>query len=145
MKTAMVYEFTSAADERKYFADSERLAFKERFEFPENLWIWAGRYDGVRLMHAVQRQSPKGAPRIYSLTLTATFLTLQLFAYRESEGDLARMANLTTSERLFQLWPAPDCLSWPPPRTIDDYALEVLDDRFVNFLARAAKRFAERS
>ena len=55
------------------------------------------------------------------------------------------MANLTTSERLFQLWPAPDCLSWPPPRTIDDYALEVLDDRFVNFLARAAKRFAERS
>ena len=96
-------------------------------------------------MHAVQRQSPKGAPRIYSLTLTANFLTLQLFAYRESEGDLARMANLTTSERLFQLWPAPDCLSWPPPRTIDDYALEVLDDRFVNFLARAAKRFAERS
>ena len=34
MKTAMVYEFTSAADERKYFADSERLAFKERCEFP---------------------------------------------------------------------------------------------------------------
>ena len=97
----------------------ERLAFKERFELPENLWIWAGRYDGVRAMHAVQRRSlkaPKGTPRIYSLTLTANFLTLQLFAYRESEGDLARMANATLSERFLQLWPpAPDWLSWPPP------------------------------
>ena len=145
MKTAMVYEFTSAADERKYFSDGERLAFKERFELPENLWIWAGRYDGVRAMHADQRRSPKGTPRIYSLTLTANFLTLQLFAYRESEGDLAQMANATISERLLQLWPpAPDWLSWPPPTTIDDDALEVLDDRFVKFLAQAAKNFTER-
>ena len=74
MKTAMVYEFTSAADERKYFSDGERLAFKERFELQENLWIWAGRYDGVRAMHAVQRRSPKGTPRIYSLTLTANLV-----------------------------------------------------------------------
>jgi hypothetical protein len=57
IKTAMVYEFTSAAAERKYFSDAERLAFKERFEIPQNVWIWIARYDGVRPMRSLQHRA----------------------------------------------------------------------------------------
>jgi hypothetical protein len=73
IKTAMVYEFTSAREEGKYFSDAERLAFKERFELPENVWVWTGRYDGIRPMHAVLRRAPKGpqAPIMHSLTFSA--------------------------------------------------------------------------
>ncbi len=88
----MVYEFTSAAAERKYFSDAERLAFKERVEIPQNV---------------------------------------QVFAFRESEGNLGEVARATKPERLLQLFPAsPALMSWPPPTTIDDEALDVLDTRF---------------
>jgi hypothetical protein len=96
IKTAMVYEFTSAAAERKYFSDAERLAFKERFEIPQNV---------------------------------------QVFAFRESEGNLGEVARATKPERLLQLFPAsPALMSWPPPTTIDDEALDVVDTRFVKVL-----------
>jgi hypothetical protein len=134
IKTAMVYEFTAAPEEPKYFSDAERQAFKERFEIPENLWLWSGRYDGVRPLHAVLRRAPRGLgpPVIHSLTLSANFLVLQVFAYRLAAGDLARVASATKRERLLLVWPAPGWQSWPPNTTIDDDALAVLDDRFVN-------------
>lgn len=138
IKTAMVYEFTSATAEHKYFSDRERLAFKERFEIPQNVWIWVARYDGVRPMHSLQHRAPKSPeapPRIYSLTLSANFLAVQVFAFRESEGDLTQIARATKTERLVQLLPAPSAwISWPPPITIDDEALDVLDTRFVKVL-----------
>ena len=147
LKTAMVYEFTSAAAQRKYFSDAERLAFKERFEIPQNLWIWVARYDGVRPRHSVQHRAPKSSdspPRIYSLTLSANFLTVQVFAFRESEGDLGQVARATKPERLLQLFPAsPDWMSWPPPITIDDEALDVLDTRFVKVLGGSVPRRVE--
>lgn len=138
IKTAMVYEFTSAPEEGKYFSDAERLAFKERFEIPANVWVWTGRYDGVRPMHAILRRAPKGpeAPIMHSLTFSANFLVLQVFAYRASAGDLGQVAGATKTERLLQLWPVSDWQSWPPNTTIDDDVLEVLDDRFVNVLRR---------
>jgi hypothetical protein len=134
VKTAMVYEFTSAPEEPEYFSAAERLAFKERFEIPDNVWIWIGRYDGVRPMHAVLRRARHGpeAPLIHSLTFSANFMVLQVFAYRASAGDWARVANATRRARLLQLWPASDWQSWPPKTAIDDDALAVLDDRFVN-------------
>lgn len=139
IKTAMVYEFTSAATEWKYFSDDERLAFKERFELPQNIWIWVARYDGIRPMHAVQHRAPKssdGPPRIYSLTLSANFLAVQVFAFRESEGDLGQIARATKAERLVQLFPeSPAWITWPPAVTIDDEALDVLDTRFVKVLS----------
>jgi len=65
IKTAMVHEYTATADQVKYFSAVERLTFKERFEVPENLWIWAARYDGIRPIHAVEtrgRAGQVGAP-----------------------------------------------------------------------------------
>ena len=138
LKTAMVYEFISP-NEPMYFTESERKAFKERFEIPENVWIWAGRYDGPRPMHAVQRRSPKDALAftLFSVTFCANFFAFQVFAYRSSVGDLSRYPVGTTRERLHQIWPAPQCDVWPPETTIDDEALAVLDDRFVNVLKQA--------
>ena len=138
VKTAMVYEFTAASTEAKYFSQAERLAFKDRLEIPQNLWIWLARYDGIRPMHAVQRRAPKSSdipPRIYSLTFSANLFAIQVFAFRESEGDLGQVARATRPERLLQLWPAPGAwMTWPPDITIDDDALAVLDDRYVNLL-----------
>jgi hypothetical protein len=138
INTAMVYEFTSTAAERKYFSDAERLAFKERFEIPQNVWICIARYDGVRPMHSLQHRAPKSPdlpPRIYLLTLSANFLVVQVFAFRESEGNLGEVARATKPERLLHLFPAsPAWMSWPPPTTIDDEALDVLDTRFVKVL-----------
>ena len=90
-------------------------------------------------MHAVQRRAPTGGPRIYSFTISANFMALQVFAYRRTEGDLAQVANATKPERLIQVYPnrdAGDWMSWPPAVTIDDDALAVLDDRFVNVLSK---------
>jgi hypothetical protein len=75
-------------------------------------------------------------PLIYSLTLTANFLAMQVFAFRDSAG--ARVARATTPQRLLELYPPPDgavsSLVWPPA-TIDDDERIVLDDRFVNVLS----------
>ena len=79
-----------------------------------------------------------------SLTLSANFLTVQVFAFRESEGDLGQVARATKPERLLQLFPAsPDWMSWPPPITIDDEALDVLDTRFVKVLGGSVPRRVE--
>lgn len=120
VKIAMVYEFTAAATEPRYFSGAERLAFKERLELPLNLWIWAARYDGVRPIRAVQhraRTSGSGPPRVYSLTLSANFLAIQVFAFRGSEDDLGRVARATTAERL------------PAGRRLDHVAAEHNDRR----------------
>jgi hypothetical protein len=64
---------------------------------------------------------------------------LQVFAYRDSEGDLGRVAAATKRDYLIQLWPAAGpaiSTMWPPENTVDDDGLAVLDDRFVNILAR---------
>lgn len=73
---------------------------------------------------------------MHSLTFAANFLVLQVFAYRASAGDLARVAGATKTERLLRLFPPSDWQSWPPNTTIDDDALAVLDDRFVNVLKK---------
>ena len=52
VKTAMVYEFTGATAEPKYFTTDERKAFKESYTLPANMWIWLGRYDGVLSAHS---------------------------------------------------------------------------------------------
>ena len=54
VKTAMVYEFTGATAEPKYFTTDERKAFKESYTLPANMWIWLGRYDGVLPAHSLQ-------------------------------------------------------------------------------------------
>jgi hypothetical protein len=86
VKTAMVNEFTSAAAEHKYFTGAERLAFKDSFAIPENLWIWLARYDGVLPLHSLQIRAPKTAdkpPTLYSLTFGSNFFVLQIFGCRE--------------------------------------------------------------
>jgi hypothetical protein len=54
LKVAMVFEFTG---DKRYFTDDERREFKEFFAMPENLWIWAGRYDGPKPVHGVERRA----------------------------------------------------------------------------------------
>jgi len=140
VKTAMVNEFTGGGAEHKYFTDGERRAFKESFTLPSNIWIWLARYEGVLPLHSLQLrgpQLPNAVPRIYSLTFGSNFLVAQLFAFRESEGDLDQLAGATKPERLMRLCPQPDgWLTWPPPTTIDDDALQVLDYRFQTALGR---------
>lgn len=146
VKTAMVYEFTSPECETKYFTEVERLAFKERLEIPENVWVWTGRYDGARPMHSLQRRARGRKPEkdviriptIYSHTFSANFVALQVFAYRRTEGNLSQAASATRKERLMQIWPldSTNMISWPPNITIDDDAMEILDDRFVSLLSK---------
>jgi hypothetical protein len=134
VKTAMVYEFTASPAEAKYFSEFERAAFKESFAMPSNLWVWLGRYDGVRPLHAFQQRAPKSPltpPSVYAFTFTANFLAIQLFAFRSSEGDFDQLARGTKPGRLLLHYPAPDgWISWPPEITIDDEALDVLGTRF---------------
>ena len=142
IKTAMVYEYVGDREEPKYFLPVELAAFRECRQIPENVWVWTGRYDGPRPMHAVQRRYQNdrlGGPGIYSLTLSANFLVLQVFAYRNSEGDLGRVAVNTKKGHLMQIWPLPGQAvpeMWPPENTMDDEGLEILDDRFVNILSQ---------
>ena len=144
IKTAMVYEFTASPTERKYFSDSERVAFKESFAIPSNLWIWLGRYDGVRPLHAFQQRaptSPLSAPSLYALTFTANFLAIQVFAFRSSEGDFDQLARSTRPGRLLQQYPAPNgWISCPPEITIDDEAMDILDTRFSEKLNQLGRR-----
>jgi hypothetical protein len=138
LKTAMVYEFTSPRGHGKYFSSEERQSFRRSFQIPENVWIWTGRYDGARPMHAVMHRTPPGAEPsiIQSLTLCANFVAFQVFSYRPAAGDLSQLAKATKTERLLPLWPMADWTLWPPQTTIDDDALAVLDDRFVNVLKK---------
>lgn len=139
VKTAMVYEFTGHAKEPKYFTAEERRAFRETRAIPSNLWIWLGRYDGVLPVHSLQLRgnTRDAAPTVYSLTFTANFLALQVFAHRDSADDLARYPRATRSERIMQLHPTTGTwIKWPPPITIDDDALAVLDHRFQNVIGR---------
>ena len=139
VKTAMVYEFTGATAEPKYFSTDERKAFEESYTLPSNMWIWLGRYDGVLPVHSLQLRAKTEdvQPRVYSLTFTANFLAMQVFAFRESESDLAQYPHATTPTRLIQLYPQPGVwMNWPPPTTIDDEGLQVLDYRFNTVLGR---------
>ena len=142
IKTAMVFEYVGNREEPKYFLPAELAAFRECRQIPENVWIWTGRYDGPRPMHAVQRQYRNdrlGGPGIHSMTLSANFLVLQVFAYRNSEGDLGCVAANTKKDYLMQIWPLSGQAvpaMWPPENTMDDEGLEILDDRFVNILSR---------
>jgi hypothetical protein len=134
VKTAVVYEFTASPAEAKYFSEFERAAFKESFAIPSNLWIWLGRHDGVRPLHAFQQRAPKSSltpPSLYALTFTANLLAIQVFAFRSSEGDFDQLARGTKPRRLLLHYPAPNgWVSWPPEITIDDEALVILDTRF---------------
>lgn len=137
VKTAMVYEFTGRAEEPKYFTAEERRAFRDTRAIPPNLWIWLGRYDGVLPVHSLQLRgsTSDAAPSVYSLTFTANFLALQVFAHRDSEDDLGQYPRATRSDRITQLHPTPGAwINWPPSITIDDAALEVLDHRFRNVM-----------
>jgi hypothetical protein len=136
IKVAMVYEFTSLPNQQKYFAPAGRAAFRGSFAIPENLWIWAGRYDGVRPLHALQlRGRPVGfndASTVYSFTFGANFLVLQLLAFRQSADYMVQLAKATIPERLTLIEPTgTNDIWWPPPTTIDDQALDVLDTRFA--------------
>jgi hypothetical protein len=72
------------------------------------------------------------------------FLTVPVFAFRESEGNLRQVARATKPERLLELIPAsPAWMSWPPPITIDDEALDVLATRFVKVLGASIPRRVE--
>jgi hypothetical protein len=136
VKTAMVNEFTGAVAEHKYFTESERRAFRERFAMPANLWIWLARYDGVLPLHSLQIRAPKGThtpPTLYSLTFGSNFFVVQVFACREDR--FGRIAEATQGPRLQQLYPSPGSwISWPPERTIDDDELQVLDYRFARVI-----------
>jgi hypothetical protein len=139
VKTAMVYEFTGRGDESKYFRQEERREFKNSRALPSNVWIWLGRYDDVLPVHALQLRGNVNdtAPTVYSLTFTANFLAIQIFAYRESADALGRYPSATRSERIVQVYPLPGAwINWPPPTTIDDDALQVLDYRFQNVISR---------
>ena len=141
VKTAIVYEFSGSKNERKYISYGERRALKQSRAIPENLWIWVGRYDGVRPMHSLQLRasSETAVPEIYSITFSANFLVLQLFAARDPW--FSQLAKATRGERLQQVYPHPGgWISWPPPVTIDDEALDFLDHRFRNVIDRATKR-----
>ena len=143
----MVYEFTASPVEARYFSEFERAAFKESFAIPSNFWIWLGRYDGVRPLHAFQQRAPKSSltpPSLYTLTFTANFLAIQVFAFRSSEGDFDQLARGTKPGRLLLHYPAPNgWISWPPEITIDDEALDVLDTRFsLRSFVSSGRRFS---
>ena len=58
-------------------------------------------------------------------------------ASTNTEGNLGQAASVTRKKRLIQLWPGIlTNLIRPPTITIDDDAMEALDDRFVNFLSK---------
>ena len=125
--------------EPKYFSTDERKAFEESYTLPANMWIWLGRYDGVLPVHSLRLRAKTEdvQPRVYSLTFTANFLAMQVFAFRESESDLAQYPHATTPTRLIQLYPQPGVwMNWLPPTTIDDEGLQVLDYRFKTMLGR---------
>jgi hypothetical protein len=136
VKTAMVNEFTGAATEHKYFTSSERLAFKESFAIPSNVWIWLARYDGVLPLHSLQIRAPKGSsnpPTLYSLTFGSNFFVTQVFGCRED--GFRHIAEATRGQRIQQLYPSPSgWISWPPEKTIDDDELQVLDYRFARVI-----------
>ena len=135
VKTAMVNEFTGASAEVKYFTEAERLAFKERFSIPANVWIWIARYDGALPLHSIQLRgsSAPPVPTAYSLTFGSNFLVAQLFACRDL--DFCRYAEATKGSRLQQLYPAPGAwISWPPEKTLDDDELQILDYRFAKVI-----------
>lgn len=139
IKTAMVYEFT--ATEEKYFSSEERLAFKERFEIPENVWIWAARYDGIKPIHGLQhraRERERLAPAAYCLTLATGFLILQVFGYRKEGEEIGMYAAITPKTALLKLWPPTrvEWLEWPPRRRINDDELMTLDERFRLIMQR---------
>lgn len=133
VKTAMVAEFTSPSTEQKYFTEVERREFKGLLAIPENLWIWLGRYDGVRPLHSLQLRGPRSAdspPVLYSLTFGANCFVGQVFACRDPKWF--RLAAATQGPRLLLLYPnQDDWISWPPANTIDDDELDVLDSRFA--------------
>ena len=136
VKTAMVNEFTGAAAEQKYFTEAERLAFRDSYAIPANLWIWLARYDGVLPLHSLQIRAPKTAdkrPTLYSLTFGSNFFVMQVFACREDR--FCRVAEATQGSRLQQVYPSPSAwISWPPETTIDDAELQVLDYRFARVI-----------
>ena len=66
-----------------------------------------------------------------------TFSPCRSSRFRESEGDLAQYPRATTPTRLIKLYPQPGVwMNWPPPTTIDDKDLQVLDYRFKTVLGR---------
>lgn len=136
IKTAMVYEFTSAFTEEKYFGEDERKAFKKSFVVPSNLWIWLARYDGALPVHSLQLRAPKLSgvvPNLYTMTLGANFLVAQVFAYRDSAGQVSHIPQATAGPRLQQLYPPLEGeITWPPQKTIGDNELQLLDYRFAN-------------
>jgi hypothetical protein len=137
VKTAMVYEFTGHAEEPKYFTAEERRRFRETRSIPANLWIWLGRYDGILPVHSLQLcgSANDAVPTVYSLTFTANFLAIQVFAHRDAADDLGQYPRATRSNRIVQLYPTPGAwINWPPSITIDDDALQILGNRFRNVL-----------
>lgn len=133
LKTAMVYEYTETDDH--YFSAPERLAFKERFEVPPNVWVWAARHDGIKPIHGLQyqaREPEHPAPAAYCLTIATGFLILQVFGYREAGPASGMYAAITPKAALVKLWPPTKVgkLEWPPRRTLNDDELQALDERF---------------
>jgi len=133
VKTAMLYEYTGTED--RYFSDAERRAFKERFEIPENVWIWAARYEGSTPVQGLQRRARERehpTPAAYCLTIATGCLILQVFGFRKASGKLGMYAAFTPKEALIKLWPPTKVgrLDWPPQRIINDDELTNLDERF---------------
>jgi hypothetical protein len=136
VKTAMVYEFFKQ-DGRFYFSPEERSSFMTSSQPPNDVWVWLGKYDATRPMHASQDRkinNVANAIHLYSLTLTANFFAVQIVASRD-RGPVRKVAVAEMSMgALIRIWPANEnpglLVEWPPRLMLGPTGLSVLDTRF---------------
>jgi len=137
VKTAMVFEWV--AKPAPYFTADERATFRAFQQIPSNVRVWLGRYDAMQPAHALQhriglvRENGR-ISQAYCLTLTANFLAMQVFAYRDPgpSGERIPVTPGPWKEALLRISPVgADLMIWPPKLTMDNRDLEVLDHRFV--------------
>ena len=98
-----------------------------------------GRYDAMQPAHAMQHRigliRDNGiVSQAYCLTLTANFLVMQVFAYRD-EGHPDEQIPVRRGpwrEALLRISPVADQFTiWPPKLTMDNLGLQMLDGCFV--------------
>lgn len=137
VKTAMVFEWVAKPE--PYFTPDERLKFRTLQQIPSNVRVWLGHYDAMQPAHAIQHRiglvrDNGRVSQAYSLTLTADFLAMQVFAYRNPgpPGERIPVRPGPWNDALFRISPVgDDSMMWPPKLTMDNKGLEMLDSRFV--------------
>jgi hypothetical protein len=106
---------------------------------PSSVRVWLGHYDAMQPAHALQHRialiREKGkVSQAYCFTLTADFLAMQVFAYRNPgpPGEHVPVFPGPWKDALLRISPVGDPLmTWPPKLMMDNSGLDMLDNRFV--------------